>query len=132
MATWPAALAATTPYVNGLEIRPDDPVRRTDMESGPARTRRIYTAAPSTYPVQWEFTAEEFAIFEAWHHYELLDGAAWFTVSLANGKGISSYEARMKQMWKAKAKTGLTWIVNVELEVRARPLMTAAELAPYL
>lgn len=132
MPSWPTALAETTPYVNGLEIQPDDPVRRTEMETGPARTRRTYTAAPSIYPVQWEFTADEFAIFEAWHKYQLFDGAAWFTINLANGKGIAAYEARMKGMWKAKAKSGLVWIVNVELEVRSRPLLTPAELAPYL
>lgn len=132
MAAWPAALAGCTPFVDGLEIRPGDPVSRTEMDAGTPRARRRFSAAPSVYPVQWEFTPQEFSIFEAWHKHELLDGAAWFTIALANGQGISQYEARFNGMWKAAAIRDLNWRVTAELEVRARPVMTAAQLAPYL
>lgn len=122
MATWPTYLPA--PLRAGYEINPEDPILRTQMDAGPDRVRRRYTAIPSRIPVSWRLTEAQLALFEAWHKYEALDGAAWFTVSLVNGLGFQSMEARFAKPPKKALLSGTNWEVSAELEVRALPVMT--------
>lgn len=126
MATWPANLPA--PLRSGYEINPEDPILRTQMDAGPDRVRRRFTAIPSRIPVSWRFTEAQLALFEAWHKHEALDGAAWFTISLANGLGISAMEARFTKPPKKPLLSGMNWEVSAELEVRELPVMTQAYL----
>lgn len=126
-ATWPATLPL--PRVTDYALEPQDPVARTDMEAGPARTRRRSTQTPTHIPVQWRLTAEEMAVFEAWHRYTIKDGAEWFDIDLKTGIGISSHEARFIGMWKAPAENNKTWAVKAKLEVRERAMMDADQLA---
>lgn len=126
MATWPTYLPA--PLQSGYEINTDDPNLRTQMDAGPDRVRRRFTAIPSRVPVRWRFTESELALFEAWHKYEALDGSAWFTVNLANGLGIQAMEARFTKPPKKPLLSGSNWEVQAELEVRTMPVMSAAEL----
>lgn len=122
MATWPANLPA--PLRRGYEINPEDPILRTQMDAGPDRVRRRFTAIPSRIPVSWRFTEAQFALFEAWHKLEALDGAAWFTVSLSNGLGFQAVEAQFTKPPKKVLLGGANWEVSAELEVRALPVMT--------
>jgi len=124
METWPGLLPNPS---TGYALNPVDPVVRSDVEQGPARSRRRFTSAPTKAPVTWKLNKEQFAIFEAFHHYRLNDGAAWFNVNIINGQGLTLCEARFSKMWQAKA-AGNRWRVTAELEIRNRPLMTAAEL----
>lgn len=126
MATWPANLPA--PLRRGYEINPEDPILRTQMDAGPDRVRRRYTAIPSRIPVSWRFTEAQLALFEAWHKLEALDGAAWFTISLANGLGFQVVEAQFAKPPKKALLGGTNWEVSAELEVRELPVMTQAYL----
>ncbi len=126
MPTWPATLPR--PTVETYALKPVDPVSRTQFEAGNSRSRRRFQTAPTIIPVRWVFTEAEMAVFEAWHKYEALDGAAWFDTDLANGLGISSHNAKFEEMWDASARAGLNFIVTAKLRVSARPVMTAAEL----
>lgn len=126
MATWPTFLPA--PLQSGYEINPDDPILRTQMDAGPDRVRRRFTAIPSSIPVKWRFSGAEMALFEAWYKHEALDGAAWFNVNLANGLGIQSMEARFTRPPKKPLLSGSTWEVQAELKVRTMPVMSAAEM----
>ena len=126
MADFPSILPA--PLIAGYEINPEDPTIRTQMDAGPDRVRRRFTAIPSRIPVRWRFTCGELALFEAWHKHTALDGAAWFNVSLANGLGIQSMEARFTKPPKKPLLSGLNWEVQAELEVRSPPVMGAEYL----
>lgn len=126
MATWPANLPA--PLRRGYEINPDDPILRTQMDAGPDRVRRRFTAIPSRIPVRWSFTRAQFALFEAWHKHEALDGAAWFTVSLVNGLGSNTVEAQFAGSPKKVLMSAAQWEVSAELQVRELPIMTQEHL----
>lgn len=129
MASWPSTLSLPkVPY----EYQPEDALLRTDMESGPARARRRYTRVPTRYTLTCEFSREEMDVFEAWHKWELLDGQAWFTMPLANGRGVSVVDTRFVGPFTARLIQGGAFEAAFEVEVRARPVMTQAELAPSL
>lgn len=126
MATWPTYLPS--PLRAGYEINPGDPILRTQMDAGPDRTRRRFTAIPSRIPVGWRFNAGQFALFEAWHKLEALDGSAWFAIDLMNGLGVQSVEAKFTKPPKKTLLGGSNWEVSAELEVRTLPVMTQAYL----
>lgn len=120
MATWPSALPTFT--VDSYGIDPQSQVARTDMDQGPARTRRRFTSAPTHYSVRWVMTKDEFAIFEAWYEYEVAAGAGSFTASLWNGQGFKSVECTFTEPWKATPVGPINFAVTGTLEVRDRPI----------
>lgn len=65
---WPDTLPGIVLPNNSLN--PIDPSRRTDMEVGPKRARRITFARADTVQANWLFTNREFGAFRAWHGEE--------------------------------------------------------------
>lgn len=65
---WPDTLPGIILPDNGLT--PIDPSRRTQMEVGPKRARRITFARGDTVKANWLFTDTEFAAFRAWYGEE--------------------------------------------------------------
>jgi len=65
---WPDTLPGISLPNNSLN--PIDPSRRTDMEVGPKRARRITFARADTVQANWLFTDREFGAFRAWHGEE--------------------------------------------------------------
>ena len=126
MATWPTYLPA--PTVSGFESTSDDPLLRTQMESGAPRARVMFTAAPDNVTLHWVFTGVELALFEAWHKLEALNGSAWFSVNLPNGLGMQSVEARFKKPLRKSLRGGMNWFVSGEVQVRNAPVMTQESL----
>lgn len=122
MATWPTYLPA--PLLAGYESTPDEPILRTNMESGAPRARRMFSAIPETITLGWVFTLAEMALFEAWHKLEALDGAAWFSVDLPNGLGMQTVEARFKRPPKKVPRGGMNWQISAEVAVRNAPTLT--------
>ncbi|MDO8604933.1 MAG: hypothetical protein Q7R40_00220 [Phaeospirillum sp.] len=128
--SWPSRLPL--PTFEGYGIEPQDAVSRTDMEAGAARQRRRFTAVPTRIPVRWRFSANEFALFEAWFHWMAEDAAGWFAISLLGGIGMVAHEARFlggSSPYKAQPRRGgrdggVTWITTAVLEVRQRPVMS--------
>lgn len=112
------------PTFDGYAIEPGDGVSRTEMESGSARQRLRFTAMPSGIPVRWNFTAWEFALFEAWHKYRAKQGSVWFGIPLLGGIGMVEHEARFKggtgKPYRVTARRGNRFIVVSQLEVRER------------
>ncbi len=131
MASWPTTLPP--PETPGFMLKPVQAFDRTQMDDGPARQRRRFRQPPTIIPISWFLDSQiKMGTFEAWYYYELEDGAAWFTVDLKNGQGVTSCEARFVKVWEASLLGGSKWIVKAELEIRTRPMMTEVELAAYL
>ena len=65
MRIWPDMLP--TPSKPGYKLAPVDPSRRTDMEVGAKRVRRMTRARRDTVDAQWRFTDAEMALFRAWY-----------------------------------------------------------------
>ena len=122
MASWPTYLPA--PLVSGFDSTADDPILRTNMESGSPRTRRMFTAVPDNVTLSWVFTAAQMALFEAWHKLEAQDGAAWFSISLPNGLGMQSVEAKFSKPARKGLRGGMNWNVSGEVQVRNAPTLT--------
>lgn len=130
MASWPTYLPA--PLLSGFDSTSDDPILRTNMEAGAPRARRMFTSVPDNITLSWVFTEAQLALFEAWHKLEAQDGAAWFTVSLPNGLGMQSVEARFKRPLKKALRGGMSWFVSGDVQVRNAPTMTQEYLAVAL
>lgn len=118
--TWPSDLPA--PEIDGYGIQPQAAIIRTDMDQGPARQRRRFRSAPTHYPVKWFMTEPQLSTLESWFHHVIEDGAAWFDISLRNGQGLQSVEARFIAPWQATMMGGPHYEVSATLEVRNRPI----------
>lgn len=119
MATWPTTLPK--PNLSGYQLAPVEPTRRTQMEVGASRTRRITKARNDRVTLEWKFTDAQMAIFRAWFDddAEAAGGAGWFFLDLAIGDtGINSEEAKFDGIWKSSLLGGLNWRVTATLEVR--------------
>lgn len=104
-------------------FKPGNQNVRTDMETGLARVRRRFLSAPTEMSVSWELTLEELGIFEKFYDTDTFGGSAWFNISLVNGVGETTYLARFKEPYDAKASAReYMWSVSATLEVLARPL----------
>lgn len=125
MAVYPAQLPS--PDVAGYEYTGDDPLVRTDMESGAPRVRRRYTAVANNVIFTWSFSQAELALFEGWHRHVLMDGAIWFDVQLASGAGINAVQALFKKRYRVRMVSQLRWQVSAEVTVRQPPVMSRAE-----
>lgn len=64
-ARWPDVLPGVD--APGYTLSPVDPSRRTDMEVGARRVRRITRARQDRAQVSWTLTDSEMAAFRAWH-----------------------------------------------------------------
>lgn len=131
MPAWPASLPGA--LTEGYGINPESATISTDMDSGPARVRRRYTRTPVRVPVRFSFTQLEMHIFESWFKLEIASGASWFTFSLFTGAGFTPVNARfVGGKYKTDGVRGTKFLISAEIEVDALPVMTSAELAPYL
>lgn len=118
MAVWPATLPAPLATDYGFDIT--DATVRTDMDSGPARVRRRFTAAPDMLSASWKFTEAQMAIFRTFFEADAQHGAAWFDLSLKDGRaaGAVTREVRFASPWRAAWIPGFGWHVSATLEAR--------------
>lgn len=126
-AAWPAELPE--PLSDGYGLQPDAAFIRTDMDSGPARQRRRFSAQPPTrVPAAWLMSEYQLAVFEGWYESTIAAGADWFTVPSRNGLALQQLEARFATPWQAAFRVP-SWQVSATLELRTRPVLSAEELA---
>ena len=119
MATWPATLPL--PLRPNYELRATDPTARTDMDSGPARVRRRYTAAPDQISLSYRFSAAQMAVFRAFWEADFAHGAAWVNLPLIDGRTADIvYRACRPTSAKFSATpvSAACWTVEFEVEVR--------------
>lgn len=120
MATWDASLPQYA-KVDGYRIAPVAASRRTDMESGAGKSRRITYARNDRVSVSWQMTDAQLDTFRTWFDddAQAAGGSAWFYISLAvGGTGLESVEARFVGEYSIAAMEGLNWVVSATLEVR--------------
>lgn len=86
MATWPTDVGSTpenvkylpAPQWSGWSEDRQDNVIRSQMDAGPAKTRRRFTAVPKYQTCRWVFNSEQLRIFEEWWETEIYSGAISF------------------------------------------------------
>lgn len=111
---------STLPNVmmSSYSLKPMKNVTRTEMEAGPARTRRRYISVPTEVKAEWRLTLAELQVFQAFYRDEIFDGAAWFNIKAVDGRGEATYKARFREPYEAstEAREHL-WSVTAALEV---------------
>jgi hypothetical protein len=90
----PKAAAKSFEEQSGYAIQHVSPLQRTEMVSGRARQRRVYTSVPSMVAVQWLCTELQAQVFELFFRFGITDGADWFmstiTLCFKGSPGCSS------------------------------------------
>lgn len=112
------------PLQEGYALKPVSPLLRTDLTSGRARQRRLYTSTPSQAQVSWLFLESEAQLFEAWFRDAISDGAAWFNANLRTPLGVESYVCRFVDIYDGPIITGgKYWEFTATLELWERPIL---------
>lgn len=119
MAAYPSTLPALVAQDYG--VQPFDPVVRTQMDVGSARSRRISQARADTVPCSVVYNDAQYKAFREWFDDPAgaAGGAAWFDFRLAVGEGgKTAKEVKFKSIWRAQLVGPLVWRVSMELETR--------------
>jgi hypothetical protein len=77
VATWPATLPTETE--RDFTEKPPNLLARTEMDAGPARVRRRYSAGVTEFEVSYVFSPDQMTIWESFYQYDIADGALSFT-----------------------------------------------------
>lgn len=119
LVSWPEQLPL--PEQSGYAIQHVSPLQRTEMVSGRARQRRVYTSVPSMVSVQFFCTEGQAQLFEAWFKYSITDGADWFLCQLKTPLGIMPYECRFNGIYEGPVLASFNkWTFSGTLEIRER------------
>lgn len=109
------------PQHAGYGVNHVSPLMRTELATGRARQRRIYTSVPSMAAVSWVMTDAQAQLFEAWFRWALVDGAEWFNATLRTPVGIKPYVCRFAEMYAGPVLLGRDrWRFEATLEIRER------------
>lgn len=112
------------PLQTGYGLQHVSPLLRSEMVSGRARQRRIFTSVPTIVSVQWLFSHPQAQAFEAWFRSMISDGAAWFSVTLRTPLGYKPYTARFTSIYQGpRLVAGRYWEVVAELELEERAVL---------
>tara|TARA_R110001583_G_scaffold34551_1_gene115857 strand:- start:11684 stop:12037 length:354 start_codon:yes stop_codon:yes gene_type:complete len=115
MATWPA-LPAPLLTGNGGTNKPN--LRRTEMESGPARVARVAAAHLTDLNVSWLFSPAQMTTFMTFFEDDLFSGADWFDIALDSGGGARLHRCRFREGYRF-ARQGLNYSLTAVLETEA-------------
>ena len=119
LVSWPTQLPL--PEQSGYAIQHVSPTQRTQMVSGRARQRRVYTSVPSNVAVQWFLTEQQAQLFEAFFRYAITDGADWFLLPLKTPMFTGDYECRFTGIYEGPTLTAFNkWTVSATIEIRER------------
>lgn len=120
MVIWPATLPI--PSLDGYSLESGDPTVRTDMDAGPARVRRRFTAAPDSASLGFVLTDAQMAAFRAFWDGDIQQGAAWFSVPLRDGRSAGHVVREVRPnpaKFKAELISANVWKVAFSVEVRS-------------
>ena len=111
------------PLKDGFGLKPVSPLRRTNLTSGRARQRRVFTSTPSATDIQWLFDDKQAQVFEAWFRDVIKDGALWFNMPLLTPIGKKNYLCRFTDIYEGPTpEGGLYWRFSANIELWERPL----------
>ncbi|CNH64813.1 Uncharacterised protein [Yersinia intermedia] len=113
------------PLMEGYGFKAVSPILRTQMTSGRARQRRLYTSVPTQASVSWIFkTDAESQLFEAWFRDAINDGVAWFFMKLQTPLGVEAYKCRFIDIYEGPILVAPKyWRFSATLELWERPLL---------
>lgn len=108
------------PTRDGFEIEPTNRIGRTEMQSGRARSRELFTSVPSFVQLRWIFTTPQAQLFEAWAAD--VARAGWFSLKLRTPIGLTEHQARFMETPRGPVLFGLDrWSYKAKIELRDQP-----------
>lgn len=112
------------PLQDGYAFQAVSPLLRTQLVSGRARQRRLYTSTPTNATVKWLMENDgQGQVFEAWFRDALTDGAAWFYMKLQTPIGVKFYKCRFTDIYQGPTLVPpIYWQYSATLELWERPL----------
>lgn len=113
------------PTTQGYGLQTTQTFVRTDMGSGRARQRRLFSNVPTTASVVWLFTSDmDAALFESWFRDQTNDGVEWFNCPLKTPVGVKQYVCRFTTMYEGPILAGIcAWQIRANLEIYERPIL---------
>lgn len=118
------------PLRENYSVQHVSPLLRTQMQSGRARQRRLFTSVPSMVRVSFHFGSElEAQLFEGFFQHTLKDGAEWFNAPLRTPMGLRNYECRFTDTYGPLELSGRSWRTSAQLEIRERETISAEWVA---
>lgn len=127
MIAWPPFLPL--PQRSGNSRSPADLAARAAVESGPQAGRRRFTHARESCPVALIMTDDQLAAWDAFWHYTLAQGCAWFLLILEGEAGQNLTTARMAGGYQAESLAAARWRVSGTLELDDPPRLSADDYA---
>lgn len=119
LVSWPEQLPP--PEQSGYAIQHVSPLQRTEMVSGRARQRRVYTSVPSMVAVQFFCTELQAQVFELFFRFGITDGADWFLCTLKTPLGLMPYECRFNGIYDGPTLIAFDkWTFSGTIEIRDR------------
>ena len=114
------------PLMDGYGFKAISPLLRTEMTSGRARQRRLYTSTPTQASVKWIFQTDGLAqAFEAFFRDVIGDGVSWFYLRIQTPIGLKQYKARFVDIYEGPTLVSPKyWQYSATLELWERPLPT--------
>lgn len=115
MPTWPSILPEPNP--GGYQETPQSQVLRSDMDAGPPKARRRFTAGTRTVPVQYTLDEEQASAFEAFFYGEISAGAMPF--DWTHPRTEEQVVARVVPPYQiAPVNGGLWWLLSLTIEIQ--------------
>lgn len=112
---FPAGLPAA--QAPGHAISPGLQFKRTEMQGGPARQRRIYAGVFSGVNVSWIFTNAQLLTYRDFKENTISGGARAFTMDVWLGATFTNALVRFKTADNEKHRGPDSWEVSVEIEI---------------
>lgn len=113
------------PLREGHSLTPVRPFMRTQMQSGRAKQRRLFSNVPVLGT--WDFlfkTDTQAALFEAWFKEVLNDGVEWFNIERKTPLGLIRLVCRFTDIYTGPTLVGVSmWRYSCPMEIWERPLM---------
>ena len=114
------------PLQDGYSVQHASPLLRSQMVSGRARQRRIFTSVPSFANVTFFFEYEsQIQFFEVFFRYKLNDGAEWFNCRIKTPMGTKLYECRFVDIYGPLSLDNEYWQTSAQLEIIERETLSA-------
>lgn len=117
------------PLQDGFGLKPVSPLLRTELTSGRARQRRLYTSTPTQASVAWLFTDPEAQLFEAWFRIPSKMGLTGSTCLFAHLLALTTCTfAGSSIFMKGRPLRGNYWRYTATLELWERPVLALVGL----
>ena len=112
--SWPSGLPALVQVEGFNETQPDLAIR-TEMDAGPAKVRRRFTAGVTPISAQQMITKSQVSTFETFYNTTLLGGTLRF--SWTDPISTATVEARFVSPPKIIALGGMMFQLSMSLEI---------------